>query len=252
MNNVAKIEGGSLNSSGSDTASSLNEALIRAQLNMSNASLDKHNAYHNSKYASLTSVRDAVLSALNNEGIALVQLTRVRDGSTVVLTQLRGFGEVIESETPVILGQSKNPTQAFGSALTYARRYGMAAICCVSSDDDDDGNSSGENHYANGAGESSSKSPRKNMVNNQPEPSKDTSLIVSLKTTNDGRPDYDRWVIAFCEAIKNCKSPSDMSSLKSANRDLIIELGKDSEENLNSVKAVFKAHEETLTNPLDA
>ena len=48
---------------------------------------------------------------------------------------MHASGQWIEGETP-ILNKDNNP-QAFGSAMTYAKRYALAAIVGVATDDDD-------------------------------------------------------------------------------------------------------------------
>ncbi len=122
------------------TKSDLAASLAEAQKNMKNATMNKINPHFKSKYADLGSIRDAVIPPLAAEGIALVQAIETREFGPVVVTTLRKGGEVISSECPVIVGP-KVTAQQFGSALTYARRYSIAAICGIASEEDDDGNS---------------------------------------------------------------------------------------------------------------
>ena len=115
-------------------------SLARAQKAMGNA--DKNAANDGFKrggkpatYADLSSVRDAVIPALANEGIACVQPFDLREGGWVVVTRLMKGEETIESICP-ILGDT-NKSHAFGSGVTYARRYSLAAIAGIAQDDDD-------------------------------------------------------------------------------------------------------------------
>ncbi len=124
----------------------LTAALVAAQKKMKNAGMNKVNPHFKSKYADLASIREAVMPHLLEHGIALVQEIQVRGHGTVVVTKLMRGRETIASECPVMVGERCKP-QEFGSALTYARRYGMAAICGIASDEDDDANA------AQGAGE---------------------------------------------------------------------------------------------------
>jgi hypothetical protein len=117
----------------------ISAALSKAQAKMQNASFNKVNPHFKSKYADLASIRDAVVPALSENGIALVQLMEITDGTLVLLTKLaHSSGQFLESRYPVISATGK--PQDMGSALTYARRYSMSAICGIASEEDDDGN----------------------------------------------------------------------------------------------------------------
>ena len=114
-------------------------ALAKAQANMTNAALNKVNPHFRSRYAGLAAIRDAAVPALAGQGVALVQVIETREGGAVVVTKLLKGEEQICSECPVIVGETHSPQQ-FGSALTYARRYSMAALVGISAEEDDDAN----------------------------------------------------------------------------------------------------------------
>ena len=117
----------------------LSAALAKAQAEMKNAHLNKVNPHFKSKYADLAGIRDTVLPALAKNGIAVTQTTHVEGGWLVLDTALRLDEEIISGAFPVIeLGRAT--PQQMGSALTYARRYALAAIACISADEDDDAN----------------------------------------------------------------------------------------------------------------
>ena len=115
------------------------QALAAAQAEMKNAPFDKINPHFKSKYASLTSIRDTAIPALSKNGIAVTQTGVQVDPETwVIRTTLHKDAETFSGDIPVIADKAN--AQAFGSAMTYAKRYGLAAIVCISSDEDDDGN----------------------------------------------------------------------------------------------------------------
>ena len=120
----------------SDTIGTLAEALSKAQRTMKNAVKDSSNPFFKSKYADLASVSDACREELSANGLAVVQLPTMRDGKMVLEYMLmHSSGEFIGSElemTPV-----KSDPQGIGSAITYARRYTLAAITGVATEDDD-------------------------------------------------------------------------------------------------------------------
>lgn len=89
------------------------------------------------KYADLASVVDACMPALNSHGIAVIQPTGEDEHGRFVKTVLihGESGETLECRVPLIIG--KNDMQGYGSAVTYARRYGLMSMSGVAPEDDD-------------------------------------------------------------------------------------------------------------------
>lgn len=111
-------------------------ALAAAQMEMGKALKSETNPHFRSKYADLASVADACMSALNRHGIAVVQpLVETELGRSVVTRFIHASGEALECPVPLILG--KQDMQGLGSAITYARRYGLMCLAGVAADDDD-------------------------------------------------------------------------------------------------------------------
>ena len=77
------------------------------------------------------------LPALNRHGIAVIQPPYDDDnGNRYVKTVfVHASGETLECRVPLIVG--KNDMQGYGSAVTYARRYGLMAMAGIAPDDDD-------------------------------------------------------------------------------------------------------------------
>lgn len=114
-------------------------ALAAAQAEMANAAKDSNNPAFKSKYADLASVRDAVVPCLAKHGIAVMQPVIETDaGDIFVRTRLKGHGHEERCDLRLIIG--KRDMQGLGSAITYARRYGLMAMAGIAPDDDDDGN----------------------------------------------------------------------------------------------------------------
>jgi hypothetical protein len=86
-------------------------------------------------YSTLADVWAACRPLLHANGLAVTQ-TMQRDGA-VVTTLLHTSGEWISGE--LLLTPEVDNAQGRGSAITYARRYSLAAILGIVSDDDDDG-----------------------------------------------------------------------------------------------------------------
>lgn len=128
----------------SEQIDQIGAAIAAAQAEMGHATKDVTNPHFKSKYADLASVMDACRPALAKQKVAVVQSPElVRDTKTVrVVTRLvHASGQWLETslEADVV----KTDPQAIGSAITYLRRYGLAALASVAADDDDGNGASG-------------------------------------------------------------------------------------------------------------
>ena len=113
-------------------------ALAAAQADMGPALKDTKNDHFKSKYADLASVMAACLPALNANGIAVIQPPyQDENGNRFVKTVfVHGeTGQQAECAVPLIV--AKNDMQAYGSAVTYARRYGLMSMAGIAPEDDD-------------------------------------------------------------------------------------------------------------------
>lgn len=122
----------------SETIGKVASALLSAQKEMGDAKKGASNPFFKSKYADLNSIREAVIPALNQNGISVLQLCATNEtGKPVIKTLLlHESGEFLGSETEVVVAKQNDP-QAYGSAMSYARRYGLQAAVCVGAEDDD-------------------------------------------------------------------------------------------------------------------
>lgn len=111
-------------------------ALAAAQQEMGKAIKDTKNDHFRSKYADLASVMDACMGALNKHGICVMQPTGEDENGRFVKTILaHTSGETVECRVPLIV--QKNDMQGYGSAVTYARRYGLMSMAGIAPEDDD-------------------------------------------------------------------------------------------------------------------
>jgi hypothetical protein len=120
-----------------DTIKQVSAALVKAQRAFGPALKDKTNPAFRSKYADLGACLDAVMDALNANGIALVQRNiPCESGVTVETVFVHESGETLSSG-PLHVPAVKQDPQGYGSALTYARRYSVMAACGIAPEDDD-------------------------------------------------------------------------------------------------------------------
>lgn len=112
-------------------------ALAAAQGKMDKARKSANNPHFKSKYADLASVMDACLPALSAVGIAVTQPPGENETGRYVETVLTHgpSGERVSCRVPLIV--QKNDMQGYGSAVTYARRYGLMAMAGIAPEDDD-------------------------------------------------------------------------------------------------------------------
>jgi hypothetical protein len=112
-------------------------ALVRAQKAFGPALKSHTNPAFKSKYADLSACVEAVVDALNANGIALMQRNiECESGICVETVFIHESGETLSSG-PLHVPATKQDAQGYGSALTYARRYSLMAACGIAPEDDD-------------------------------------------------------------------------------------------------------------------
>ena len=115
-------------------------AFVKAQRAFGPALKTSTNPHFRSKYADLSNCIEAVIEALNSNGIGLMQRTyESKDGVMVETVFVHESGEVMECGLLHVPAGKQDP-QGYGSALTYARRYSLLAATGLAPEDDD-GNS---------------------------------------------------------------------------------------------------------------
>ena len=143
----------------SEALNELAAALAKAQSQVKGAAKDSTNPFFRSKYADLAAVWEACRTALTNHGLAVVQSpstaftgspeiytaksksgedrsgVRIATTVSVVTRLIHSSGQWIQGTTSAML-PAADP-QAVGSAITYLRRYALAAMVGVAPEDDD-------------------------------------------------------------------------------------------------------------------
>lgn len=89
------------------------------------------------KYADLGSVIDAIKPALIAHNLYFTQRPQPSDGGITVETVIGHAGGEELSLGSLFVPANKNDAQAYGSALTYARRYALVTAFGVPVEDDD-------------------------------------------------------------------------------------------------------------------
>lgn len=148
-------------------------AFVEAQKEMKSALKDSENPFFKSKYADLHSVDAACRSALNSHGIAISQQIDFEGDIDFIRTELLHIsGTKLTSRCRLV--NPKKDAQGLGIAITYMRRYSLAAICGIVTEDDD--------------GEGARSAPAGAILAGKPTPSKHSS---------DNNESIEDYVVSF-------------------------------------------------------
>lgn len=129
------------------TSEQLNElfsALSKAQENIKNAQKEGYNPMFKSNYTTVTSVLEAIKPVFK-ENLSIMQMPE----SDKLITRVgHSSGQWLEIDTPLFIGEPKGMSkmQAYGNAVTYARRYALVSLFGIGQEDNDgnDGNDNGK------------------------------------------------------------------------------------------------------------
>jgi hypothetical protein len=205
-------------------------ALAKAQAQIKSAMKDSVNPHFKSKYADLSAVWEACREPLTKNGLSVIQTTDFDSGEVWLRTVLlHSSGEQLEGRYP--LRPIKQDPQGFGSAITYARRYCLAALVGVVADEDDDGNSASQRngHYA------STPAARTAEVRGDPGPQTEPAVVQFLKGRNlaiavpglkANKPDFKAWQKFMFAAIDACRDEATLTRLWADNADQAAALRK--------------------------
>lgn len=121
----------------SDSIASLAKSLAIAQGQMGGAVKGKANPFFKSVYADLSSVVEAIREPLSANGLSFVQVTHPSERNEIIVETvlMHESGEWLSGT--LAMPVSKADAQGYGSAITYAKRYGLQGLLGVPSEDDD-------------------------------------------------------------------------------------------------------------------
>jgi hypothetical protein len=120
----------------SETVGALAKALAEAQGEIENAGKNANNPHFKSKYADLAEILNTARPVLARHGIAVVQSPSYEGGEVQLTTTLmHSSGEWVSGIAAA--PATKQDPQGVGSAVTYLRRYALAAFVGIAQEDDD-------------------------------------------------------------------------------------------------------------------
>ena len=189
----------------SDSIANLAKALTAFQSVVDGAKKSSSNPFYKSKYADLGEIWKTIREPLCANGLSIVQTGEMSDGELVHVetTLLHESGEYVSGtmSARVVQKLDKNTNtvyvdpQGVGSAITYARRYGLSAILGIHQEDDDANEASNVGKKAGKPIDGSQIATQPESVSDEPVISakakalqKDIAIIVKdlIGSTHDG------------------------------------------------------------------
>lgn len=202
----------------------LAEALSKFQGDVENVSKDKQG--YGYKYADLAQILTTVRPLLHKHGLAVCQLPVCIDGESVgVYTMLlhKEGGRIGASCHLPIDPQSKmSSVQQAGSAITYARRYSIAAVLGIAQEDDDGAMGKNNGHH--------------HVQNAQPN---EKTVAVQF--------DWPKWADDAIAAMKACKTMLELNNWRAMRTEGLRALERNDSANNQKVLEAFKAHAHYLS-----
>ena len=148
----------------SESIAKLAASLAKVQANLKPAAKNATNPFFKSDYADLGSVVNVARSLLGENGLSVAQFPGEtflsESGAAVELTTIlmHESGEWLSQSLtmPIV----KRDPQAYGSAITYARRYALASVVGIVTGEDDDGQGAGSGQNGQRKAPNAKQAPR--------------------------------------------------------------------------------------------
>jgi len=191
MGNIMTNQGGKL----------IATAFVKAQKEFGPALKSSTNPHFKSKYADLSACVEAVIDALNNNGIGMMQkLYENATGVSVETIFLHESGETLECGVLHVPASKQDP-QGYGSALTYARRYSLMAACGIAPEDDDGNMASKKSESKSNVNESEMADWLEAIAQSQDLSELQKNFVKAISATDGDKP-WQLKVIAVKDKMK--------------------------------------------------
>lgn len=195
----------------SDSTAKLDAALAKAQSEIQSANKDKVNPAFKSKYADLSAVWEACRESLTKNGISVSQWpVHSEDNRLHLVTRLACAGEWMMCEFSI--PADKQNAHGYGSAITYAKRFALAAAVGIVADEDDDGNAA--SGHTNGTRTKVDTTERQRSKHGQMQgPLNITTLKVKMRE--------------FAHDLEGCADIDTLDALLAQNREVLDQCERD-------------------------
>lgn len=133
----------------------IHAAFVRAWSAIHTVAYDRSNEHFKAKYTTYDKLMSVVRPILDEQGLAFPQIPirayddEGRADTRAILEQrlVHTSGEMMDMGIIAVPVKKTGDPQAFGSAMTYAKRYGLCAVFGIPTGDDDDGNKAAAPDY---------------------------------------------------------------------------------------------------------
>jgi hypothetical protein len=208
-------------------------ALVKAQKAFGPALKTSTNPHFRNKYAALDACIEAVIDALNDNGIMLMQQTHLcEDGVIVETIFIHESGETM-SGGKLHVPAAKHDPQGYGSALTYAKRYSLQSACGIAPEDDDGNKGSNAVQQKQAAPKPAAPKPAAPAAPIKAPTAiegKDNEWQLKVSAEPDG--DHGEWSQLVIDAtalqLQQTKNETDVMSIFKTNRNIYEEVKKGS------------------------
>lgn len=170
------------------------------------------------EYTTFDAIIEHARQALTTNGLWFTQTLESGDSGKyrLVTTLMHQSGQWLSSETPLLVEDGGN--QAFGSALTYMKRYALAALLGIASDDDDDANEADGNSVQS----RQDRQPRQPVRQVEPPP----STMAGRKIEAQGQRTASQYKADCIAALAKIKTSAELTAWSDAERDTLEKLEK--------------------------
>jgi hypothetical protein len=223
-------------------------ALVKAQREFGPALKTSTNPHFRSKYADLSACVEAVIDALNNNGIYLMQLTDEHENGVKVSTVfIHESGEQISGGS-LYMPAAKHDPQGFASALSYARRYSLMAACSIAPEDDD-GNAATASAPPKAAPKATPPAPPKPPAAT-PKKVEGQDKEWQLKVSTEPDTNFEDWLTVVVEltvtALDSAGSKDDVMNIWRTNANIYKVIEQQDADAYSELTATFKTYKESF------
>lgn len=126
-----------------DPQSALSAAFVAAWSEIQTLGHDANNPHFKNKYTSYDRIMQAIRPIMARHDLCIIQSPFVVEDTNkagINTTIMHSLGGTIDLGAIAVPAKKDNDPQAFGSSMTYAKRYSLCAALGIPTGDDDDGN----------------------------------------------------------------------------------------------------------------
>jgi hypothetical protein len=124
----------------SEKITTLTKAMYEFQGKVTSVKKSATNPHFKKNYADISAILEVINPIMQQCGLFVTQ--HPHEDVLITTVYHAESGEFMQSEQVLRIKDASNP-QAYGSAITYARRYALAGIFCLNQEDDDANSATG-------------------------------------------------------------------------------------------------------------